>query len=480
MDEVGARARLEVSPEEMRRLGYHVVDLLVRHWETVGGKPVWRTADRAEMEARFREPPPEHGTDPGALLERMEGEVFGPIGHLIHPRFLGFIPSPSNWISVLADLLVAGHNPFAGNWLEAAPPAMIETVVLDWLREACGLPQGAGGVLVSGGSMANLTGLACARHNRLAADTAGAVIYASDQTHSSVFRGLRVLGFAEHQVRTLPTAADGRLPVGALHDAVAADRSAGRRPFCVVANAGTTNTGAVDPLPALADLCAEAHLWLHIDGAHGAAAVLCEQGRAVLAGLERADSLVLDPHKWLFQPYEIGCLLVREARWLPEAFRVTPEYLKITEGVPEAVSYMDHGVQLTRSFRALKLWLSLKVFGFGAFREAIAHGITLAEQTESWLRAAPEWEVASPAQLAILCFRYRAPGLDDAGTDALNDAMAQALNAEGFAFLSPTALGGRTVLRICPINPRTTPDDLRETLRRLAEHGRRLAPSFAR
>ena len=474
-------SRLEMTPEAMRELGYRAVDLLVEHATGLRDKPVWRKEGRAAMEAALREPPPEDGSDPLALLDVLNETVFPASGNLPHPRFYGFIPSPSNWVSVIADLLGAGYNPFAGNWMEASGPGMIEVLVLDWLRELIGMPPSAGGILVSGGSMANLTGLALARHQRLGEAMEGAVVYASDQTHSSVVRALAVLGFPANALRRLPADPQGRLPLDALRSAIGEDRAGRRRPFCVIANAGTTNTGAVDPLDALADLCEAEDLWFHVDGAHGAAAALCEAGREVLRGIERAHSLVIDPHKWLFQPYEVGCLLVREQRQLPEAFHVMPEYLKITEGVPDEVNFMDHGVQLTRSFRALKLWMFFKTFGLKAFRAAIAEGIARTERVEGWLRGDPRWEVLSPAQLAIVCFRYRPQnqtteaGLDEAALNRLNADMAEALNAEGYAFLSTTVLQGRTVLRLCPINPRTDDDELRETLARLAGHGEKLA-----
>ena len=482
-DDTGATTPpLTLDAEEMRALGYQVVDQMVRHWEGVAKGPVWRKAGRAEMEALLREPPPEAPGDPAALLRLLEEDVLPQSGQLIHPRFYGFIPSPSNFVSVLADALAAAHNPFAGNWMEASGPAMVELVALDWLRELLGLPEGAGGLFVSGGSVANLTGLALARMRMLDAHgtpiTQG-VVYCSDQTHSSALRGLRVLGLLPEQTRRIPSE-NFRLPLAALREAVAQDRmakdgAAGRVPFCVIANAGTTNTGAVDPLGELADYCAAEDLWLHVDGAHGAAAALHPEARPLLAGMERAHSLAIDPHKWLFQPYETGCLLVREQRWLPEAFHVMPEYLKDTVGLPDEVNFMDHGIQLTRGFRALKFWLSVKTFGLGAFREAIGQGLHLAAQAEAWLRDRPHWQVVAPASLAILCFRYNPPGLDDDAIDALNLRMAEALNAGGHAFLSTTALHGRPVLRICPINPRGSVADLLGTLERLEALGEELA-----
>jgi glutamate/tyrosine decarboxylase-like PLP-dependent enzyme len=318
--------------------------------------------------------------------------------------------------------------------------------------------------------MANLTALAVARRVRLADGVAGAVCYASDQTHSSVDRALRLLGFGPEQVRRLPSDEAFRLPVAALRRAVEEDHAAGRRPFCVIASAGTTNTGAVDPLPELADLCEAGGLWLHVDGAYGAAAALAPAGRARLGGLGRAHSVALDPHKWLFQPYDTGCVLVREARWLPETFRILPEYLQDIQGGAGEVNFCDLGLELTRRFRALRLWMSLQVFGVDAFRAAVTRGLALAERAEALLRERPGWEVVTPAQLGVVTFRRAPAGVEPAAADRLVEHLVQAVIGDGFAMLSSTAL----VLRLCTINPRTTATDLEATIERLEQLARGL------
>ena len=469
--------RLSLPREEMRALGYQVIDMLVDHFDTVRDKPVGHAhrGARPGLEARLREPLPEHPAPPEAVLDELQRKVFSHITHVDHPRFFAFIPSPNNYISVLAETLAAGFNVFQGTWIESSGPSVVEMVVMDWLRGLCGMPETAGGLCVSGGSMANLTGLAVARHVKLQDRVEGAVIYYSDQTHSSLERGLRVLGFAPEQIRKLPSDEAFRLDVTALRQAVAEDRAAGRVPFCVIANAATTNTGAVDPMDTLAAFCRDEALWLHADGAYGAAAVLCDEGRALLQGLEHVDSLSLDPHKWLFQPYEVGCVLVRERRWLKETFHIFPEYLQDTQGPDEEINFADYGVQLTRYFRALKLWMSFKVFGLSAFREAVVHGFRRAEAAEQIIRAMPDWEIVTPAQMAILSFRYAPPGHTPAALDTLNLDLVAAVLDDGFAMLSTSILRGRVIIRLCPINPRTTEADLRQTLTRLDAFGRRLA-----
>lgn len=459
--------KLELSREEMRTLGYRVVDLLVDHFAEEDEASMGASPPRGELEERLREGLPEEGTDPHAVLDQVEEDVIPNTIRVDHPRFFGFVPSPNNFIGVLGDALASGFNVFSGTWISGAAAAQVELVVIDWLRELCGLPDTAKGLFTSGGSMANVTALAAARHAVLDDELDGAVAYCSDQTHQSVDRALRLLGFEPIQLRRLPSNDRFRLDPEALTDAIRADRAEGRRPFCVIANAGTTNTGAVDPLPALADAADAENLWLHVDGAYGAAAVICERGRARLAGLNRADSFTLDPHKWLFQPYEIGGVLVQDERHLRQAFRLEAEYLEDAIGEEEEVNFSAYGIQLTRSFRALKLWMTLKVFGRKHVATAVERGIARAEQAERLLRERPNWQVVTPAQMGVVTFRCVPEGCGEEEIDALNRRLAPALNEEGESFLTKTTLDGQPVLRLCPINPRTTAEDLRATINRL-------------
>jgi len=471
------RDALQLSSEEMRRLGYRVVDLIVDHFggDTEGG--TGQSPARGTMEDRLREPLPEEGTDPDAVLDQVEHDILPNTMRVDHPRFFGFVPGPNNFVGVLADALAAGFNVFAGTWISGAAATQVEMVVMDWLTSLCGLPDSAGGLFTSGGSMANVMGLAAARHAVLGDETEGAVAYCSDQTHRSVDRALRLLGVGPEQLRRLPSDDDFRLDPDGLAEAVVADRAAGRRPFCVIANAGTTNTGAVDPLPALADTAAAEDLWLHVDGAYGAAAVVCERGQNELKGLDRADSLTLDPHKWLFQPFEIGGVLVRDVRHLHRAFQLEAEYLEDAMGEDDEVNFSDYGIQLTRSFRALKLWMTLKVFGRKHVAEAVRRGFELADRAEHLLREREDWEIVTPAQMGIVTFRCVPDGWTQDEIDALNRRLAPALSDEGEIFLTKTTLTGCPVLRLCPINPRTTDEDLRETIDRLDELRRAMSGS---
>jgi len=459
--------KLQLSPDEMRSLGYRVVDLLVDHFAAGSDADLGSAPGRAELEETIREDLPEEGQDPHAVLDQVEADVLPNTMRVDHPRFFGFVPGPNNFIAVLADALASGFNVFSGTWISGAAAAQVELVVIDWLQELCGLPETAGGLFTSGGSMANVTALAAARHAVLGDDLTDAVAYCSDQTHMSVDRALRLLGFGPDQLRRLPSDERFRLDPDVLREAVAADRADGRRPFCVIANAGTTNTGAVDPLPALAGVTDAEDLWLHVDGAYGAAAVVCERGRDRLTGLDRVDSLSLDPHKWLFQPFEIGGVLVRDERHLRRAFRLEAEYLEDAVGDADEVNFSAYGIQLTRSFRALKLWMTLKVFGREHVATAVRRGFERAEQAERLLREHPHWTVVTPAQMGIVSFRCTPEGASRTEADALTRQLPRALKEEGTAMITKTTLDGTPVLRLCPINPRTTSEDIRETIGRL-------------
>jgi aromatic-L-amino-acid/L-tryptophan decarboxylase len=458
-------SRLELSSDEMRQFGYRVVDLLVQHFAEMRDGPVGGKADSATIRPRLSGLPSEKPSDPQELLSRLERDVFPNNLHVDHPRFFAFVPGPNNFVSTMADALASGFNVFNGTWLGGSAAAAIELEVISWFREFCGMPESAGGLFVSGGSVANMTALVAARHALLKNRIDGATVYFSDQTHSSVERALRVIGFAPEQLRKLPCDEQFRLSVESVSAAIAQDRAAGLRPFCVVANAGTTNTGAVDPMSELADLCAKEKLWLHVDGAFGAAAILCDRGKAALPGLERADSISLDPHKWLFQSFECGCVLVRDGALLKSAFQIMPDYLRDVHRESAEANFCDYGIQLTRSFRALKVWLSLHTFGLKAFREAITRGFELAEFAEQELRARSDWEILSPAQMATVCFRF-------GHEDAVQTKLVEKMLRDQYALLTSTKLRAVVALRLCTINPRTTEQDIVETIDRLDRFAR--------
>ena len=469
MSRSNPRDQLKLHAEEMREMGYRIIDMLVDYTGAQAQFPVTRALDHATFEEILNEPLPEAGTDWRDVLEQFERQVLTTIDHLDHPRFFAYIPSSSNFVGAMADTLASGYNIFNALYPLGTGAAIVERLCVSWLRKLCGMPEEAGGLFVSGGSVANLTGMAVARQIQLNGDMRDAVAYCSDQAHFVISRGLRILGFAPEQLREIPSDENYRLPVADLERAIAEDRAAGKRPFCVAATAGTTNSGAIDPMHALADLCEREDLWLHVDGAYGASACLSEYRKGALAGIERAHTLTWDAHKWLFQPVECSAVLVRDRHWLSATFKETAHFLADAEAhskneVGEEMNFMYQGIQLTRYFRALKFWMSLKVFGLTAVRAAIERGFELAELAESLLRAAGSWEIVTPAQMAIVTFRYKPANGDDDLANRVTDELQSAMAANGFAFASTTKLRGKTALRLVTNNPRTTPSDLRQTV----------------
>jgi glutamate/tyrosine decarboxylase-like PLP-dependent enzyme len=456
---------LTLPVEEARRLGYAAVDAVVGRLAGLGSAPLGTVTpeglDRRLAELAARRVPDEP-TDPVDVLAEVLDQVLPAIVAQDHVRYVATIPSPANVVAVVADLLASGFNVFAGNWAEGAGPAAVERATVRWLAELVGMPAGTGGLFVSGGSMANLTALVAARHF---ADDGGdrerERMYVTTETHSCLDRAARVLGLRTHQIRRVPVDADHRMDPGALAGLLDADRAAGLRPFAVVATVGTTSTGAVDPLPALAEVARPRGVWLHADGAFGAAAVLDPRGRAAVPGIDRLDSLALDPHKWWFQPYETGALLARDPGALRAVFRQVPDYLAaLDRDEPGQVTYYDLGFQVTRSFRALKVWMSMQTFGVDAFRTAVARGLDRAQWYAERLRDRPGWAVVTGPQLAVVTFRYVGDGgLGEAAEDLVAAEVSRLLWAEYGIALTTTRVDGRTVLRVCTINPRATEAD---------------------
>jgi glutamate/tyrosine decarboxylase-like PLP-dependent enzyme len=451
-----------MSPEDMRRTGHAAVDAMIELIHQPD--PVIRRAGQEEMVARLHSPSPEQGIGMDDVLQRLTDDVFPFASKVGHPGYFAYIPGSTTWPSALAEFMANVSNVYCGSWMEAAGPSQLELTVLDWFREWLGMPEGSDGVLVSGGSAANLTALAAARELRLGAMDQHAVIYCADQAHSSVGRAARVLGFRPDQVRIIPSDDRYRLRADALRAAIEFDLSAGRRPLAVSAAAGSTNTGSVDPLHAIADLCAELDVWLHVDAAYGGFAGLSERGAAALDGIERADSVTLDPHKWLFQPMECGALLVREHGALERAFAVLPDYLADADAHGDEVNFSDRGLQLTRNARAVKVWASLTAFGVGAFREVIDRNLDLAGLAQQVVETDPDLELMNPASLGIVCFRRHVEGITEAQTARVNAWLATELESTGRAMVSTTRLHGRFAVRMCVLNHLTQESDVRWTL----------------
>jgi len=466
------RSNLELDHATMRRMGHRVADLVVDHLATLRDQPAQQSLPRLDTESLIAGPPPEDGRDFDDLMSILGECVFPYHAREPHPHFMGYIPSSPTFPAVLGDWMAAGYNFFAGVWTVASGPNQIELTVLDWFRSWIGMPHGASGLLTSGGSTATLTAVVAARHaaDPSAENSARLTLYTSEQAHSSVQRAAWIAGVPRANVRSIATDDRFRLREDALRRAIADDRSAGLTPFLVVASAGTTNTGAVDPLNAVADLCAGEKLWMHVDAAYAGFAALTRQGAAALDGLGRADSVTLDPHKWLFVPFECGCLLAREPRKLAEAFSVHPEYLTDVRARDQDVNFADYGEQLTRSSHALKIWLSLQYFGVSEIREAIDRGIHRAEYAEQLFAAHHDFEILSPAQFGVVCFRARPSDITDgAALDAINERINSRVNATGRFLISSTKLRGQFSLRLCTHVHRMTDADIDEVYEAIVE-----------
>jgi glutamate/tyrosine decarboxylase-like PLP-dependent enzyme len=435
---------------------------------TLGEAPVAGRGSAADFAALVDEPLPRAGNGADSSLEFFFSRVAPGMSKLDHPRFHAFIPSASSFYAALGKLLDAGANPFVGSWLGGATVASLELTVLRWIAEAVGYDPRAAGIFTSGGSIANLCALAAARAASDVDDRANHVLYVSEQGHGSFEKAALILGYPPRAVRRVPADDRFRMRVDALAAAIEQDRGNGLAPLLVCANAGTTNAGSVDPLPAVADLCAAHDLWFHVDAAYGGFAALCEEGRRKLAGMERADSLTLDPHKWLYAPMGTGCVLVRDRAALEAAFRVSGEYLK---DVPrDQVNFFDRGPEMSRPGRVLAVWMLLRSVGLDALAEQVEWDLRLARLAERLLSEVPGLEIVCPTELSVVTFRNRGrPGETEAARAARDTAIMERTLASGEVMISGTDLLGRSALRMVVLNHRTTEGEVRRSVAAIAQ-----------
>lgn len=469
--------------EETRRLAHRMVDETIDYLATLRDRPPWRSVPD-DVRARLDEPLPEEpqglAAAYGAFVENVRPY---PTGNL-HPRFWGWVKGTGTVEGMLADMLAAAMNCNVSGFDDAA--TLVETRVLEWCKQMLGYPSEASGVLVSGGSMANLVGLAVARQaaagfdvrtEGLGAAPRPLVLYASRETHASVRKAVELLGLGNRALRSIEVNERFEVDLGALASAITADRAAGLAPFCVVGNVGTVNTGAIDDLEGLADLCAREALWLHLDGAFGVWAALSDEHRPRLAAMARADSLAFDLHKWLYVPYEVGCALVRSPAHHQATFSFSADYL--TSGSRGAAAgplkFSEYGLQLSRGFRALKVWMSLKAHGRRKLARLVEQNLAQARFLAEQVAGQAELEGLAPVALNVVCFRYVGRGLPEERLAQINQEILHRLHEEGIAVPSSTSVRGRFALRVAITNHRSRRADFVALVGEVVRLGRALA-----
>lgn len=484
----------DLTPDEFRELGYRVIDMIAAYYDSIRDQPVFPARRSDHVAGVFAESLPEKGQSPHAILDEWTAKVLPHTTHVGSPRYFGFVMGSGTMMATLAEALAASVNMNAGGWKAAPAATEIERQTIAWIAELVGYPTGCGGLFTSGGTMANFTALLTALRNNAPYDssqegfqsTARAgrfLIYMADhEGHVSITRVADMLNLGRSALRPVPSREDLTLDPAALEDMILTDRAQGDVPFCVVAQVGSINTGAVDPLNTIADVCAKYGLWLHADGANGAFGRMLPGREHMYSGLERADSITLDPHKWLFIPYECGCVLVRDPEKLRRTFSMSAPYLRgILPTEYTGLDYFEYGPQMSRGFRALKVWMSLKHYGVEGYRKLLSQSVRCAERLDELVRASDDFEALHEPNLFIYTFRY-APAsyrANAAYLDWLNQQIADGLQASGFAFIMTSTIRERTVLRMSICSHRTTLDDIEAVFAKLTEIGADLIKNSA-
>lgn len=461
---------------------------MLDHVATLRERPVWQSPPD-ETRALLRSALPLEGQGEESVYREFVQHVLPYTNGNRHPRFWGWVQGNGTPLGMLADMLASGMNPHLAGFDQA--PKLVEEQVLAWLAEMMGLPTGTSGVLVEGGTLANVLALAVARHARAGFDVrteglqgghAPLVVYGSIETHSWARKAVELLGLGDASLRRVPVDEGDRLDTRELARAIAADRASGRRPLCVIATAGTVNTGATDDLLEIARVCRDEGLWFHVDGAFGALAYVSERLRALVRGLEQADSLAFDLHKWGYLPFGVACLLVRDAELHRATFALTASYLDpsargaIAGGLP----FADRGLDLTRSFRALKVWFALKAHGVSKLARLIEQNVEQARHLARRIEGRADLQLLAPVTLNIVCFRYVVPGLDEPGLDALNEEILLRIQESGVAVPSSTRVRGRYALRVAVTNHRSRREDFDLLVAAVRQHGAAVLAERAR
>ncbi len=469
--------------EATRALAHQMVDDMLAFLETSRSRPVWQPIPDSVRE-KFQAPVPQEPEGAEAVYNDFRQTVLPyPMGN-IHPRFWGWVTGTGTALGMLADMLASALNTNLAGGDHA--PNLVEAQVIQWCKQMLGYPAAASGLLVSGASMANLIGLTVARNSRAGFDVRSQglqrpdgqmTLYGSKEMHNSIQRAVEILGLGNQALRFIPVDANYQIDLTVLEETIAADKAAGCQPVCVIGCAGTVNTGAFDDLNALADLCARENLWFHVDGAFGALAALSPALRHLTSGMERADSLAFDMHKWLYVPFEAACVLVRHPDEHYQTFTLTADYTTHAKrGVAAGETWFsDYGLQLSRDFKALKVWMSLKEHGTLKYGRLIQQNVEQIRYLTRMIDAAPELERLAPVPLNIVCFRYRVEGLDSEALNRLNEELLMRLHESGVAVPSYTRLNGQYAIRVADTNHRSRREDFDLLIETILQLGRELA-----
>ena len=466
---------LDPSADELREWGNSVIQFMADYLGDLRNRNVYRHMSSGRIRNRIDPALPSKGTDFDDLLKVFREAIVPFSRQNAHPRMFGYVQSPGTPLAAFADLLASTLNANLTVWRSAPAPVELERLTIDWIRQILGFNAEAGGLFVSGGSMANFAAIAAARQVK-DCSSGRLRIYVSSETHFSIAKAAALLGIGRENVRQVAVDERFRIRVDDLVAKITADLEAGYVPFCVAANAGTVNTGAVDPLVEVRQIADRFQLWMHVDGSYGAFAVLAKSARKLFAGIQRADSIALDPHKWLYLPVDVGCVIYRAPEIARAAFAHEAEYTRIIgEQADEAFAFWDYGPELSRRFRALKVWMLLKGVGLDSLGEAIESNLVCARHLESMVRASDDFEMAAPVELSIFCFRHvpvQFRSESPHAIDAFNERLLIALQRDGSSYLSNATLGDRFALRGCVLNYRTTLRDMEillDDLRRVAK-----------
>jgi aromatic-L-amino-acid decarboxylase len=452
---------LELSGDDFRAMVAHATTEIVRHVASLPTQTLHATGGGKALARSLRERLPETGTDYKLLLTQLVRRVVPRSFNTASPGYLAYIPGGGLLHSAVADLVASAVNRYVGVWVAAPGLAQIESNVVRWFCEIVGYAGDPtpGGMLTTGGSMSNLIAIVTARENLLGEDFGQGVLYVSDQAHHSIAKAARFAGFRRDQVSVIPSDERFRMNAGLLAERIEADVRAGKTPCMIVASAGTTNTGAIDDLPRIAELAARHRLWLHVDAAYGGFFALTARGKRALAGLERADSITLDPHKSLFLPYGTGALVVRAVERLRNAHAMQANYMPPMQSDDDFTDFCDLGPELSRDFRGLRVWLPIKMHGAAVFRAALDEKLELAASTCEAIRAMPHIEIMAEPELSLFAFRVGpSKGVTGAALDALNRRVLRKVNSRQRVFLTGTVVRGMFVLRVCVLSFRTHAD----------------------